>query len=51
MVQKGLANFFEKYLEKEPLFINKGILQASYTPENIPHRDEKINNLVNHENL
>ena len=46
MVQKGLANFFEKYLEKEPLFINKGILQASYTPENIPHRDEQINKIA-----
>lgn len=46
MVQKGLAGFFEKYLEKEPLFINKGILQVNYTPDTIPHRDKQINYLA-----
>lgn len=42
MVQKGLGGFFENFLEKEPLFINKQVLQASYTPETIPHREEQI---------
>jgi len=46
MVQKALKSYFEKFLEKEPLFINKSILQDSYTPETIPHRDEQINKIA-----
>src|SRR3989344_211759 len=41
-----LSKFFEDYLNKEPLFINKKILQSGYTPENIPHRDEQIKQLA-----
>src|SRR3989338_8546308 len=41
-----LSKFFEEYLSKEPLFVNKKILQSSYTPENIPHRDEQIKQLA-----
>ncbi len=46
MVQKGLTTFFEKYLTKEPLFLNKKVLQSSYTPETILHRDNEINQLA-----
>ena len=46
MAQQGLGNFFETYLKKEPLFINKKVLQASYTPENIPHREEQIESVA-----
>ena len=42
MLKKGLKTFFEDYLEKEPLFINKKALQMSYTPKYIPHREEQI---------
>jgi archaeal cell division control protein 6 len=42
MVQKGLGKFFGEFLSKEPLFINKQVLQSSYTPETIPHREEQI---------
>src|SRR3989338_2634479 len=41
-----LSKFFEEYLSKEPLFINKKILQSGYTPNNIPHRDEQIKQLA-----
>ena len=41
-----LSKFFEEYLGKEPLFINKKILQSNYTPEDIPHRDEQIKQLA-----
>ena len=41
-----LSKFFEEYLSKEPLFINKKILQSSYTPDNIPHRDDQIKQLA-----
>ncbi len=41
-----LSKFFEDYLNKEPLFVNKKILQSGYTPNNIPHRDEQIKQLA-----
>jgi len=41
-----LSKFFEEYLSKEPLFINKKILQSSYTPENISHRNDQIKQLA-----
>ena len=41
-MEKGLNDYFENFLNKEPLFINKKSLQSSYTPEAIPHREEQI---------
>src|SRR3989344_1603361 len=46
MVKKDLSKFFDAYLKKEPLFKNKKILQSNYTPNNIPHRDEQIQQLA-----
>ncbi|MBS3149103.1 ORC1-type DNA replication protein [Candidatus Woesearchaeota archaeon] len=46
MINKGLNNFFENYLTKEPLFINKKVLQSSYTPSTIPHREEQIKQIA-----
>ena len=46
MAQKGLNKFFEKFLAKEPIFLDKDVLQADYTPESIPHRDEEINKMA-----
>lgn len=37
-----LVQFFQSYLEKEPIFKDKKVLQSNYTPENIPHRDEQV---------
>lgn len=42
-----LATFFENFLNNDSFFIDKKILQSSYTPENIPHRDEQINQIAN----
>lgn len=42
MTNKGLGKFFDNFLDKDPLFINKQVLQSSYTPETIPHREEQI---------
>lgn len=46
MVNKGLNNFFENYLSKDPLFVNKKVLQSSYTPSTIPHREEQIKQIA-----
>lgn len=42
-----MADFFEKYLEKQPIFKNKSILQSNYSPNQIFHRDEQIHQLAN----
>jgi cell division control protein 6 len=47
MNEKGLGNFFERYLTKKPLFKNKVALQSSYTPEQICHREEQIQLVAN----
>ncbi|RJQ20797.1 AAA family ATPase [Candidatus Woesearchaeota archaeon] len=47
MKEKGLVNFFETYIQKEPLFKDKTALQSNYTPESISHRDEQIQNIAN----
>jgi len=35
-------DFFDDFLKKEPLFLDKEVLQSFYSPENIPHRDKQI---------
>lgn len=47
MVKNNLTNFFEKYLTKDPLFKNKSVLQSSYIPEEILHRENEINQIAN----
>ena len=40
-------NIFTQYLQKRNSLVkNKKILQSSYIPENLPHRDDKINEIV-----
>jgi len=46
MVKKNIKNFFEDYLDKESLFKDKKVLQTSYTPDNIPHREDQINEIA-----
>jgi cell division control protein 6 len=46
MKEEGLNKFFNEFLEKNPIFINKRFLQSDYTPENIPHRNEQIEQLA-----
>ncbi len=48
-MKQGLNNlnhFFEKFLNKESLFINKKVLQSNYTPNIILHRDEQIKQIA-----
>lgn len=47
MKKDTLNNFFETFLNKNSLFSNKSILQSSYTPETIPHRDKEIKQIAN----
>ncbi len=47
MKEKGLVDYFEKFLNKKSLFRNKNVLQANYTPDHILHRDEQIQQLAN----
>jgi len=46
MTQRGLSTFFEKFLRKESLFLDKKVLQSNYTPETIPHRQEQIEQIA-----
>src|SRR3990167_5014236 len=43
---KQLSGFFETYMKKDPLFLNKKALQGNYTPNTIPHRDEQIEQIA-----
>ena len=46
MVEKGLTDFFEGYLEKNFLFKDRKILQSSYMPENISYRENEIKQIA-----
>ncbi|MFB6296693.1 MAG: cell division control protein Cdc6, partial [Halobacteriales archaeon] len=37
---------FDDLLSGEPIFENKEVLRPSYTPHELPHRDEQINNMA-----
>ncbi|MEM4497040.1 MAG: ORC1-type DNA replication protein [Archaeoglobaceae archaeon] len=39
-------NVFEKFLASSPIFKNRDVLRHSYTPENLPHRGEQIEQLA-----
>lgn len=42
-----IGNYFENYLKKDSLFVNKFILFSSYYPEEIPYREEQIQEIAN----
>ncbi|MFH1456484.1 MAG: ORC1-type DNA replication protein [archaeon] len=46
MTKKGLTSFFEEYMKKDPLFLNKRVLQSNYTPEEIPHREDQMEKIA-----
>lgn len=46
MVQKGLDGFFDRFLNRESLFLDKKILQSTYTPTDIPHREDQIQGIA-----
>lgn len=47
MAQKGLTTFFESFLRKKSLFLDKKALQNCYMPETIKHRDKEIEQIAN----
>ncbi|MEK6807879.1 MAG: orc1/cdc6 family replication initiation protein, partial [Nanoarchaeota archaeon] len=44
--QAGLTDFFESFLKKESIFLDKKALQQNYAPKVIPHRQNQINQLA-----
>jgi len=42
MGERGLHHYFEDYLKREPLFVDKKVLQSNYVPETIHHREDQI---------
>ena len=44
MVDK-IDKIFDNYVGSS-LFLNKGVLQANYSPETIPHRQEQIESIA-----
>jgi len=42
MLKKSLTVFFEEFLHKESLFVDKRVLSSSYVPETIHHRDVEV---------
>src|SRR3989344_631290 len=46
MTKKSLSGFFEDYLKKESLLVDKKALQANYTPDTIPHRGDQIKQIA-----
>ncbi len=45
-MEKPLKNFFQKFLQKETVFLSKNVLNIGFTPSNILHRDEQINEIA-----
>ena len=45
-MKEGVNKFFEEYLQKQPLFKNKHVLDSDYTPKIIPHRKEQIDQIA-----
>jgi cell division control protein 6 len=46
MAEKGLGKFFEDYLNRKPLFLDKQYLQSTYVPKEIPHRKKQIEDVA-----
>jgi archaeal cell division control protein 6 len=46
MAKEVLNQYFEDFLKKDPLFLNKQVLQTNYTPDTIPHRESEIEKIA-----
>ena len=46
MQEKGLVGFFEQFLNKTSLFVNKTVLQTQYEPNKILHREQQISQVA-----
>jgi cell division control protein 6 len=45
-MEKKMTSFFEKFLTKDSLFMDKKVLQANYTPNKILHREQEIEQIA-----
>jgi len=41
-----LDNFFDEFISSKPIFKDKAVLQSSYNPENIQHREEYLKEIA-----
>ena len=46
-MEVGIESFFDVFLRKESVFFDKRVLQSSYIPETVPHRDEQTKQIAN----
>jgi cell division control protein 6 len=46
LTKSSLTGFFESYIKKESIFRNKKVLQSSYMPEDILHRDTELRTIA-----
>ncbi len=46
-MERGLDTFFEVFLKKDSVFFDKKVLQSSYIPETILHREEQTKQVAN----
>ena len=46
MKKDKLNNFFENFLKKEEIFLDKNKLQISYIPDTVEHREEQIKQIA-----
>ncbi len=46
MEEQKLAQFFESYLSKQSIFLNRRSLQSDWIPEKILHRDDQITSIA-----
>jgi archaeal cell division control protein 6 len=46
MAEKGLKGFFETFITKESIFVKKEVLQASYKPNKLLHREDEIQTMA-----
>jgi|TARA_B100000315_G_scaffold52354_1_gene46719 cell division control protein 6 len=46
MPKNSLTSFFEDFLCRESLFVDRGALSTSYIPKTIQHRDKEVNKIA-----
>jgi len=45
VTKKSLTGFFESFIDKQPIFTDKKVLQSNYTPDFVSHRDEQVSQI------
>jgi len=46
LAEKNLSRFFEDFLSRESVFVDKQVLQTSYAPPGLLHRDEQLGRIA-----